>query len=119
MDDVQEALDKFRDEFLRSSRERLDAMAALLDRVRQDPSTPDLLEGLARHFHGLAGSGGIYGFERVSRLAGEGELDCQGVLDGKGTATSGQMDRWRGLIEDIRLSLAAGEPPTDSPNRAR
>ncbi len=105
MDDVEEALQKFREEFLRASRERAGEMESLLASLRARPADPVLLGPLERHFHGLVGTGGTYGYPRVSELAAQGEIDCRSVLEAQGAAAPEQLERWAALVKEIRRAL--------------
>jgi chemotaxis protein histidine kinase CheA len=72
----EDILHALRDEFRANTRERLVEMSALLERVRETPDESKL-RSLERHFHGLAGLGGTYGYQPVTVLAREGEVLCE------------------------------------------
>jgi chemotaxis protein histidine kinase CheA len=110
MDDVEEALRQFRDLFVRTASERAGEMETLLADLREAPGDAAPLASLERHFHGLVGTGGTYGFPRVSELAAEGELDCQGVLQRSSAPSSEQLERWGLLVAEIRLALGGAAP---------
>jgi len=110
MDDVEEALRQFRGEFVRASRERVGEMESLLDRLRWAAADGQVLQVLVSHFHGLVGAGGTYGFARISELAAQGELDCKRVQEAQAAAAPAEIDRWKGLVAEIRASLDGWTP---------
>ena len=59
--------------------ERLEQMRALLARLAADPTNAETMTLIHRHFHGLSGLGGTYGFPRVSEIAGKVEDDCDAL----------------------------------------
>jgi len=63
-------------QFRANTLERLDTMRTLLARLDGDRSSPSTLTELHRHFHGLAGLGGTYGFPLVSEVAADAEEAC-------------------------------------------
>jgi len=101
-------------EYVQGSGGRLDDAQALLAGLREHPNDASKLRLLKRAFHAFAGSGGTYGFTRVSSLGLEGEQGCLDVLAAGLPVPPGQLARWGSIIEDLRreFSLAATTSPT-------
>jgi diguanylate cyclase (GGDEF)-like protein len=107
-DSLASALEEFRRQFIRGSFDRLREMDAAVDRASAADAWEVNVAELSRHFHGLAGSGGTYGFSEVSRDANRGEIICQAVLGEARRPTTAELSGWRDLISAIRTSLASG-----------
>lgn len=75
-----ELLAELAEQFRLSLRERLETMRALVARLDGDRTDRETLVLVHRHFHGLAGLGGTYGFPRVSEIAAAAEALCDDVL---------------------------------------
>jgi chemotaxis protein histidine kinase CheA len=67
-------------QFRTSLRERLETMRALVARLDGDRADRETLILVHRHFHGLAGLGGTYGFPRVSEISAAAEAACDDAL---------------------------------------
>jgi chemotaxis protein histidine kinase CheA len=99
-------LEDLRTRFRQTARIRLDEMASLLDQLDEEPSERAPLERLARHFHGLAGMGGTYGFPAISALGDEAEDLIVPLVDGGGAPDAAMRNRWRTMVRDMEASLA-------------
>lgn len=71
-------LNELKREFLDEAREKVDEMQSALDRVRER----EALERLAYLAHQLKGSGGSYGYQRISTDAAELEKAVESITDG-------------------------------------
>jgi len=71
----EDILRALREEFRENTRARLIEMSGLLKTLSSAPDAARL-ESLERHFHGLAGLGGTYGYASVTALSREGEDAC-------------------------------------------
>lgn len=107
-DSLAEALEEFRLQFVRNSVERLQQMETAVDRSSFPTGSSDALRELSRHFHGLAGAGGTYGFGRVSEEASAGEAECEAVIADSRPPGGGEVARWRERIAAIRTELGSG-----------
>jgi HPt (histidine-containing phosphotransfer) domain-containing protein len=77
-------LNELKREFLDEAREKVVEMQSALDRVRERES----LERLAYLAHQLKGSGGSYGYQRISTDAAELEKAVESLGDGNGGSGS-------------------------------
>jgi chemotaxis protein histidine kinase CheA len=75
-----ELMAELTEQFRVNTIERLDAMRALVARFETDRGNQETLTAIHRHFHGLAGLGGTYGFPLVSEIAADVETACDDVL---------------------------------------
>jgi len=103
----EDILRALRDEFRANTRSRLTEMDRLLDQLRRSPDSETLRE-LERHFHGLAGLGGTYGYQSVTSLSREGESLAE---DGFSVPVAADYDK---LSEILRAIAAAIEEVPDS-----
>lgn len=69
-------------QFRANTLERLDKMRTLLARLDGDRANRATLTELHRHFHGLAGLGGTYGFPLISEIGADAEEACDALDDG-------------------------------------
>jgi chemotaxis protein histidine kinase CheA len=90
-----------RNEFRNNTRERLAEMTALLERARCNPDDIRLRE-LERHFHGLAGLGGTYGYQSVTELSREAENLCETSF---GSPESVDLDRLSAILSAIAREI--------------
>lgn len=99
----EDILRALRDEFRENTRARLTEMSSILDELARVPD-PARLRELERHFHGLAGLGGTYGYQSVTTLSREGEDLCGDALDTPGTAAdlTRLTDIVAGIASEIR-----------------
>ncbi|MFA6958261.1 MAG: Hpt domain-containing protein [Thermoanaerobaculia bacterium] len=75
-----EFLAELAEQFRVSAIERLVVMRELVARFDANRADRETLVLIHRHFHGLAGLGGTYGFPRVSELAADVESACDDAL---------------------------------------
>jgi diguanylate cyclase (GGDEF)-like protein len=93
-----------RGRFRETARIRLDEMESLLAALERDPRDAESLQKLARHFHGLAGMGGTYGFPHVSRLGDTVEEELLPVVR-KGATDRASIGRWKQVVAEIRAEI--------------
>ena len=86
---VDHELNELRREFLDEAREKVDEMQSALEKVRER----DALDRLAYLAHQLKGSGGSYGYQRISTDAAQLEKAVESITDG-GTSDSGSLERY-------------------------
>lgn len=101
-------LGDLRGRFRETSRIRLDEMASLLAALERDRADAVSLQKLAKHFHGLAGMGGTYGFPRVSRLGDEGEATIVPFVKRGAAPDTASIARWKTLVAEIASELWSG-----------
>ena len=112
-------VEDLRARFRETSRVRIDEMTLLLAALERDPRDAVALQKLAKHFHGLAGMGGTYGFPRVSELGDEAEGELIPLVR-KGAAEPSAIARWKEIVQEISRELrGAGVPPAVPPASGR
>ena len=105
----EDSLRELRDEFVASSRERLDLMRAGAEALAQDPGDLAARAELRRHFHGLAGSGTTYGFPRITELGLDGERRLLPPEAGpEAPLSEREVSELRALVDAVRAALEAG-----------
>jgi len=77
-----EFLAELSEQFRVSALERLEVMTELVARFDADRADRETMVLIHRHFHGLAGLGGTYGFPHVSEIAADVETACDDALAG-------------------------------------
>jgi diguanylate cyclase (GGDEF)-like protein len=97
-------LGELRGRFRETARIRLDEMESLLAALERDPRDAESLQKLAKHFHGLAGMGGTYGFPHVSKLGDEVEGELLPLVR-KGAAERASIARWKAVVAEIRAEI--------------
>ncbi|HEX6101194.1 MAG TPA: diguanylate cyclase [Thermoanaerobaculia bacterium] len=104
-------LGDLRGRFRETSRIRLDEMESLLAALERDPRDAESLRKLAKHFHGLAGMGGTYGFPRISELGDDAEGDLLPLVKEEAAPDSRAIARWKSMVAEIR-SMLDGDLPS-------
>ncbi|HEY3934983.1 MAG TPA: diguanylate cyclase [Gemmatimonadales bacterium] len=104
-----EALSALRRDYLRDAPERLAELRKDLAAFRA--GEPDALDSLRQRFHRLAGSGGAYGFPRVTVVAREME---HGILTPP-IPTPQDADRFDQAIHDLRAAFDEAATDLDMP----
>lgn len=98
------------------SKERLDQVVTLIEKVRDassDPSAssdPTVIREISHHFHWLAGSGGIYGLPELTKLGKQAEQYCENALLSDKCVASAKM--LTSFVESARESFSEGEKRT-------
>ena len=105
MTEREEILATLREEFRVNTRQRLDEMARLADEVAGGNASSCI--DLRRHFHGLAGLGGTYGYNTVSEIGRAGEKLCQALEDKDEGVT---LDTVRDLVVRLREAIERDPP---------
>lgn len=100
-------LQDLRSRFRQTARIRLDEMLSLLAQLEEDATTPDAVERLGRHFHGLAGMGATYGFREISTLGDEAEDLIVPVVASGRPPDGATVARWREIVVAMEEALAA------------
>jgi HPt (histidine-containing phosphotransfer) domain-containing protein len=111
---VDEELNELRREFLAEAEEKVREMQAALD----GDSTPESLGRLAYLAHQLKGSGGSYGYQRISTDAAEVEKAAEALTEGKppdGLEARMQLHVVNLRTEIQRSAKELGASPASSP----
>lgn len=95
---VDHELDELRREFLIEAAEKVSEMTATLSR-----ETAEAFERLAYLAHQLKGSGGSYGYQRISTESAEIEKAVERIAKGDG---AGLTDRIRKHVENLRSEIS-------------
>jgi HPt (histidine-containing phosphotransfer) domain-containing protein len=97
---VDHELNELRREFLGEAREKVNEMDAALSGLETD----EAVERLAYLAHQLKGSGGSYGYQRLSEDAAEIEKAAETLPAGNGTHASIEK-KIRGHVASLRTSI--------------
>jgi len=106
----QRAYNDLKQRYFAQSKERLDQVVLLIEKVRDTNSDPSVLREISHHFHWLAGSGGIYGLPELTRLGKQAEQYCENALQSDRCAASSMM--LTHFVESARQAFAEGEKRT-------
>lgn len=104
-----EALSELRQWFVGQALARLDRMSLQLEQASEDDQA---LRELRRELHGLAGSGGLYGFPLVTTLARRTEDECLAQVEAGARPDPAQLARWRAVLVNLRREICG--PPGSS-----
>lgn len=113
MPDWDSTLMELRAEFVREARRKLDDIGGLLAELRRDPADRGVLQAAMRRFHGFAGSGTTYGFPQVTALGKKAEEECATLLQAASAPSLLDLERWGGIVSQLRGALAVEEPPRE------
>ncbi len=67
------------EQFRANTLERLEKMRTLVAKLEVDRGNAETMSAIHRHFHGLAGLGGTYGFPLISEIAADAEEACESI----------------------------------------
>jgi chemotaxis protein histidine kinase CheA len=95
----QETFSELKSQYVQRSTDRLTQIIELVTKLISNPMNKDLAVQLSRHFHWLAGSGSMYGFQRVSALGVEGEKLCETITKHQGPAQPADLERLKALLQ--------------------
>lgn len=107
----QTAFEDLKQRYITQSQERLREIEALLERTRKNPRDRKLLAEMRRHFHWLAGSGGIYGFPEATRCGKEAERQCDEILGQTGVIRASDLVPLKECLDAV---IAVFEKPPGS-----
>ncbi|MBX9720333.1 MAG: response regulator, partial [Candidatus Obscuribacterales bacterium] len=80
MHEFQKKFNNLRAQFLDRSQERLETLRVLIEHLEKRQDDMNLLREVRQLFHWCAGSGGVYGFEAVTKCGLQGEEICDRLL---------------------------------------
>lgn len=95
----QTAYKELKERYLNQSRSRLIEIGATLKRLKAEPDDAQAVDSVMRHFHWLAGSGGIYGFPEITRVGKEAEALCDAVLKKGRPPSEDELETLTALLE--------------------
>lgn len=105
----QDTFNQLKTQYMQRSAEKLELIIELLRGLAKNPNDVNSLRDLMRHFHWLAGSGGIYGFAQITKLGTHGERLCEGLLAEERKLTSEDWQRLKALVDSVSAALAEGD----------
>jgi diguanylate cyclase (GGDEF)-like protein len=113
MHDWQKKFSGLRSQFLERSQERLEALRVLIEHLATRQEDMHLLGDVRQLFHWCAGSGGVYGFEQVTRYGLQGEEICDHLLHDSLPVTPADANKLLALVSLINTCLENEEdaPP--------
>lgn len=112
----QETFSELKSQYVQRSTDRLAQIIELVTKLISNPMNKDLVQQLSRHFHWLAGSGSMYGFQKVSAMGLEGERICDAITAQSGAASPVDLEKLRVLLQELSLQFTGGEDAPDTVN---
>ena len=107
-------LSDLRQYFLESSIARLDSMVESVASLERRPGDAAALTQLDQDFHNMAGTGGSFGYQRVTELGRIGEGRCKTILRHEHLPRAVDIKAWRELIDRIREQLSNSLVPENT-----
>ena len=83
MEAWQQTFAHMKSQYIVKSIQRLEQIDTLIAALDQLPSDLDVMRQVMRHFHWLAGSGGIYDMPTITDVGGHGEKYCDDIINSK------------------------------------
>lgn len=105
----QEKFGALRDKFIKRSHERLSSVLEMLAYLEQQNADEECVKEVRQIFHWYAGSGGVYGYERVSSLGLQAEALCDATLHAKESISPEKLSTLKMLAQDIQNIMENGE----------
>ena len=109
MHEWQKKFSGLRSQFLERSQERLEALRVLIEHLTSRPENMNIVGDIRQLFHWCAGSGGVYGFEEVTRLGLQGEAICDRLLRDRLPVTPADSNKLLELVFLICTGLENGD----------
>lgn len=109
MHEWQQKFENLRGQFLERSQERLETLRVLIEHLATRQKDMNLLQEVRQLFHWCAGSGGVYGFERVTRCGLQGEQICDRLLRDGQALTPSDLQQLNQLVAFIYHSIENDE----------
>src|SRR5262249_10064706 len=100
-------LDEVVKQFLMESYERLDRLDRDLVALAQSPGSRDVLASIFRAIHGLRGTCGFLGFDRLEAVARSGESLLAILRDGSVRVDADRTRALQGVVDTVRQTLAS------------
>lgn len=112
----QETFSELKSQYVQRSTDRLAQIIELVTKLISNPMNKDLVQQLSRHFHWLAGSGSMYGFQKVSAMGLEGERICDGITAQAGPASPVDLEKLKVLLQELSVQFTGGEDAPETTN---
>ncbi|MBK7745827.1 MAG: response regulator [Candidatus Obscuribacter sp.] len=112
----QETFSELKSQYVQRSTDRLAQIIELVTKLISNPMNKDLVQQLSRHFHWLAGSGSMYGFQKVSAMGLEGERICDGITAQTGPASPVDLEKLKVLLQELSVQFTGGEDAPETTN---
>lgn len=109
MHEWQKKFSGLRSQFLERSQERLEALRVLIEHLATRQEDMNLLVEVRQLFHWCAGSGGVYGFEQVTRCGLQGEEICDRLLHDSLPVTPSDSNKLLTLVGQIYACLESDD----------
>ena len=110
----EDLLKEVRKMFVASAKNRLAEMRSVLERLTPSSLEPTALRELQAHFHSLAGTGGTYGFPKLTTLSRIGERECQAIIEEQSFPGAEELARWRSFLQMMHEDLSQDGKPFES-----
>ncbi|MBX9941067.1 MAG: response regulator [Candidatus Obscuribacterales bacterium] len=110
----QETFSELKSQYVQRSTDRLAQIIELVTKLISNPMNKDLAQQLSRHFHWLAGSGSMYGFQKVSAMGLEGEALCDQIVAQSGPASPIDLEKLKTLLQELSTQFTGSEDSGDT-----
>ncbi|HNB14085.1 MAG TPA: response regulator [Candidatus Obscuribacter sp.] len=110
----QETFSELKSQYVQRSTDRLAQIIELVTKLISNPMNKDLVQQLSRHFHWLAGSGSMYGFQKVSAMGLEGERLCDQIVSQPGAAAPQDLEKLKALLQELSVQFTGPEESGDT-----
>ncbi len=114
MQDWQDRFTQLKNQFIGRSIERIGSLSLLIQTLAQTPTEHNLLKDIRQQFHWFAGSGGIYGFESVTRYGLHGEELCDNLIRENVPASRQECDKMLQLLQLMQATIEGTASVTGS-----
>jgi diguanylate cyclase (GGDEF)-like protein len=112
----QETFAELKNQYVQRSTDRLVQIVDLAGKFAANPVNKDFAQQLSRHFHWLAGSGSMYGFQKVSALGLEGEKLADQIFKQAGPASSTELERLKHILNELSGQFSTSGDLADTAN---
>lgn len=92
-------------QYIIKSTQRLEQIDTLIAALEQMPSDIDVMRQVLRHFHWLAGSGGIYDLPTITDVGCHGEKYCDNIIANKAIFQDGDRQHLKMLVATARKTI--------------
>lgn len=114
MEEGDEEFTELREKYIRDALGRLEGIAHTIDVLELEPEEPAALQELRRYFNEVSRSARTYGFPQVTIMGLQGEYDCDLMIRESQFPRSLDLDRWRSLLQGLRLEFARTNQPEEN-----
>ena len=100
--DVSQELEAIRGVYKKNLPEKFSNFEKLLQKIAEEPDNSEIIGELLTAVHKFHGSAGSYGFDNVSKIAGEWEQMLQTIHADGTTLEESQIGKMRDYLKDIK-----------------